>query len=81
MPHPLQAENHDDREDRKGGSTLKEKNVVSLQDFLSQNIKRCKKSQCRIFGLTVPSLFKELERSPSYFPDPDTKHDAHDNGV
>ena len=37
------------------GSTIKERNVVFLQDLLSCNINRCnKKSLCHIFCLIVP---------------------------
>ena len=61
------------------GSMMKERNVVFLQDFLSWNINRSnKKSECRIFFHDSPNPF---HRSLSYFPDPVTKHDAHDNGV
>ena len=35
-------------------------------------------SQCRNF---LPDSPKPFQRSPSYFPDSGTKHDAHDNGV
>ena len=41
-------------------STMKEKNVVFLQDFLSWNMKRCNNSQCSIFCLIVLNLFKEV---------------------
>ena len=45
--------------------TMKERNVVFLQDFLS-------------YFLSDSS--KPFQRSPSYYPDPGTKHDTHDNG-
>ena len=38
--------------------TMKERNIVFLQDFLSWNMKQCNKSQCSIFCLIVPNLFK-----------------------
>ena len=31
-------------------STIKERNVIFLKDFLSWNIKQCNKAQCRIFA-------------------------------
>ena len=40
--------------------TLKERNVVFLQDFLSWNIEGCNKSQCSIFCMIVPNLFQEV---------------------
>ena len=40
--------------------TMKERNIVFLQDFLSWNMKQCNKSQCSTFCLIVPSLFKEV---------------------
>ena len=39
---------------------MKERNIVFLQDFLSWNMKQCSKSQCHIFCLIVPNLFKEV---------------------
>ena len=41
-------------------ATMKERNIVFLQDFLSWNMKWCNKSQCSIFCLIVPNLFKEV---------------------
>ena len=40
--------------------TMKERNIVFLQDFLSWNMKQCNKSQCSIFCLIVSNLFKEV---------------------
>ena len=39
-------------------------------------MKRCNKSQRRIFGL-IPTLFKDV----LHIPDPGTKHDTHNSGV
>ena len=47
--------------------------------FSLWNMNRCNKKFATSYFL--PDSPKPFQRSPSYFPDPGTKHDAHDNGV